>query len=167
MVGYFGDEPTCRRCDYPRRLHHLIRVDHDYEDAPGPAATGTEGEETTNQQEGDSMSNDTAPNGVITPVRTAEENVRTLEPADNEDAGQSFLLAEVTRGVFTARIWRYDYLEDGRIGSEPLEITIDSTGMKGGEMFHDLCVFSDQLEDFRYVTAAIVDAHTYLSGGAQ
>ena len=60
MVGYFGDEPTCRRCDYPRRLHHLLRVDHDYEDAPGPAATGAEGGETANQQEGDSVPNDTA-----------------------------------------------------------------------------------------------------------
>ncbi|MCF8786889.1 hypothetical protein [Rhodococcus ruber] len=35
MSGYFGDEPTCARCDYPRRLHHLLRVGHDYE--PGPS----------------------------------------------------------------------------------------------------------------------------------
>lgn len=52
-AGYFGDEPTCVRCDYPRRLHHLLGVDHDYteqpnENAPGAAATATEGNETAN-----------------------------------------------------------------------------------------------------------------------
>ena len=30
MAGYFGDEPTCDRCDYPRRLHHLLGVEHEY-----------------------------------------------------------------------------------------------------------------------------------------
>lgn len=37
MPGYFGDEPTCRRCDYPRRLHHLLGVSHEF-DEPTPAA---------------------------------------------------------------------------------------------------------------------------------
>lgn len=32
--GYFGAESTCERCDYPRRLHHLRGVLHDY--TPGP-----------------------------------------------------------------------------------------------------------------------------------
>ncbi|WML64766.1 hypothetical protein [Rhodococcus sp. AH-ZY2] len=29
-MSYFGDEPTCTRCDYPERLHHLLRVDHNF-----------------------------------------------------------------------------------------------------------------------------------------
>lgn len=52
MPGYFGDEPTCQRCDYPRRLHHLLGVEHDYteppnENAPGAAGTATEGIDPT------------------------------------------------------------------------------------------------------------------------
>ncbi|WAL46790.1 hypothetical protein [Rhodococcus pyridinivorans] len=56
--GYFGDELTCRHCDYPRRLHHLLRVDHEYterpnENAPAPVAAGNEGTENqSNTYEG-------------------------------------------------------------------------------------------------------------------
>ena len=58
MAGYFRNEPTCARCDYPRRLHHLLRAEHDYterpkENAPGAAATAPEGNESdTHQNEG-------------------------------------------------------------------------------------------------------------------
>lgn len=34
MRGYFGAEPTCERCDYPRRLHHLLGVEHEYTPSP-------------------------------------------------------------------------------------------------------------------------------------
>lgn len=37
MSYYFGDEPTCTRCDYPERLHQLLRVDHDYAAPPVPS----------------------------------------------------------------------------------------------------------------------------------
>ncbi len=55
MAGYFGTEPTCQRCDYPQRLHHLLRVDHEYterpnKNAPAPVAAGNEGNEPTTQQ---------------------------------------------------------------------------------------------------------------------
>lgn len=57
MPGYFGSEPTCKRCDYPRRLHHLLNVEHDYEpqnneNAPGAAGTDSEGTNRPNPQEG-------------------------------------------------------------------------------------------------------------------
>lgn len=55
-AGYFGDEPTCVRCDYPRRLHHLLGVDHDYTERPNEnapdARQGNEGNEPTNQKKG-------------------------------------------------------------------------------------------------------------------
>jgi len=64
MTGYFGSEPTCRRCDYPRRLHHLLRVEHDYEpgkeDAPGAGGAATEGKESASQQKEESMTHNTA-----------------------------------------------------------------------------------------------------------
>lgn len=57
--GYFGDEPTCGRCDYPRRLHRLLRVDHDYEEAPTVdpvvGATGGEGPNPTPSLEKESV----------------------------------------------------------------------------------------------------------------
>lgn len=50
MTGYFGDEPTCQRCDYPRRLHHLLGVEHDYTEPPKEnapdAGQGIEGNES-------------------------------------------------------------------------------------------------------------------------
>lgn len=64
MTGYFGDEPTCYRCDYPRRLHHLLRVEHEYterpkENAPGAAGTATEGNESDTHQNEGIMTHDT------------------------------------------------------------------------------------------------------------
>ncbi|MFC9833193.1 hypothetical protein ACFVKB_05105 [Rhodococcus sp. NPDC127530] len=58
MSLYFGDEPTCLRCDYPRRLHHLLGVEHDYEPRPNDesapdAGQGIEGEANhTNREVG-------------------------------------------------------------------------------------------------------------------
>ncbi|AOD21312.1 hypothetical protein IM25_06480 [Rhodococcus sp. p52] len=58
MAGYFGTEPTCARCDYPRRLHHLLGVEHDYTEPPNEnapdAGQGIEGSESANQEAGDS-----------------------------------------------------------------------------------------------------------------
>lgn len=69
MAGYFGDEPTCARCDYPRRLHHLLGVDHDYTEQPNKkapdAGQGTEGNESDPQQTGDSPMNDTRPCSTV------------------------------------------------------------------------------------------------------
>jgi hypothetical protein len=97
------------------------------------------------------------------PIPTAAQNLAALLLSDGDDEiSHTFLLAEVTRGVFTAQVWRFDHVEDGEARSDPLEITIDSTGMQGGEMFHDLCIFSDQLEDFQYVTAEILAAYRYI-----
>ncbi|MDT2004560.1 hypothetical protein FXW78_07085 [Rhodococcus opacus] len=65
MSLYFGDEPTCLRCDYPRRLHHLLGVDHEYEppaneNTPG-SGQGSEGNENrTNSHEGTALSHFTA-----------------------------------------------------------------------------------------------------------
>ncbi|WP_064256160.1 hypothetical protein [Rhodococcus sp. HS-D2] len=87
MAGYFGDEPTCRRCDYPRRLHHLLGVDHDYdersqENAPGAEATATEGKEITSNQEGNSMSNHIPSAGEIAETAFAEGyNTLTINQA--------------------------------------------------------------------------------------
>jgi hypothetical protein len=39
MASYFGDEPTCTRCDYPARLHHLLNMAHEY--TPGSRDTKT------------------------------------------------------------------------------------------------------------------------------
>jgi len=55
MTGYFGDEPTCQRCDYPRRLHHLLGVEHDYtahqiENNAPDAGQGIEGSESITHQ---------------------------------------------------------------------------------------------------------------------
>ncbi|MFD6676058.1 hypothetical protein ACFWDA_17025 [Rhodococcus zopfii] len=104
------------------------------------------------------------PEGILTdPIPTAVQTIATLLLSDDDDEpGRTFLLAEVTRGVFTAQIWRFDYVEDNEVRSDPLEITIDSTGMQGGEMFHDLCLFPDQLEDYRQVTEAIFAAYRYI-----
>lgn len=66
MPGYFGDEPTCRRCDYPKRVHHLLNVEHEYRpsengDAPDRgagtplAAEGIETKNTNPHQEGDDV----------------------------------------------------------------------------------------------------------------
>lgn len=105
------------------------------------------------------------PEGVLLdPIPTVEQNLTTLEHEADWEDGDNFLLAEVTRGVFTAQVWRHDCLERGRPHSEPLEITIDSTGMQGGEMFHDLCLFPDQLDDYRQVTTAIFAAYEYIVG---
>lgn len=102
------------------------------------------------------------PEGILTdPIPTVYQNLETLGPGADWHDGHNFLLAEVTRGVFTAQVWRHDSIEQGRPHSE-VEITIDSTGMQGGEMFHDLCMFPDQLEDFQQVTAAIITAYRYI-----
>src|SRR5690606_7538510 len=80
------------------------------------------------------------PEGILTdPIPTAAQNLATLLLGDGDDEiSKTFLLAEVTRGVFTAQVWRFDYVENDEPCSDPLEITFDSTGMQGGEMFHDL-----------------------------
>jgi len=53
-VGYFGTETTCQQCNYPRQLHHLLGVDHDYTERPNEnapdAGQGIEGNESANQQ---------------------------------------------------------------------------------------------------------------------
>ncbi|MFF3179778.1 hypothetical protein ACFYVD_08000 [Rhodococcus pyridinivorans] len=105
------------------------------------------------------------PEGILTdPIPTAAQNLATLLLGDGDDEiSKTFLLAEVTRGVFTAQIWRFDHVENDEPCSDPLEITFDSTGMEGGEMFHDLCMFPDQLEDFQQVTAAIMAAYRYIT----
>ena len=76
MTGYFGDEPTCQRCDYPRRLHHLLGVEHDYTEPPNEnapdAGQGTEGNESNPQQEGDSMPNHRPSAGEIAETAFAE-----------------------------------------------------------------------------------------------
>lgn len=64
MTSYFGDEPTCHRCDFPRRLHHLLRVEHECterpnENAPGAAGTATEGNESDTHQNEGIMNHDT------------------------------------------------------------------------------------------------------------
>ena len=104
------------------------------------------------------------PEGILTdPIPTAAQNLATLLLGDGDDEiSKTFLLAEVTRGVFTAQVWRFDYVENDVPCSDPLEITIDSTGMQGGGMFHDLCMFPDQLEDFQQVTTAIMAAYRYI-----
>lgn len=64
MSGYFGDEATCRRCDYPRRLHDLLGVGHEYtpreENGPGagfPPATEAS-ENNPNPHEGEELMTD-------------------------------------------------------------------------------------------------------------
>ncbi|WMM73005.1 hypothetical protein RCF27_01225 [Rhodococcus pyridinivorans] len=258
MAGYFGDEPTCQRCDYPRRLHHLLGVEHDYTERPEEnapdAGQGIEGNESTNQEAGDSAMQSTdpqsymvrlivaglqqiiahadtfrsaialinadvtrrfgwdeiehsvttgdyvrltttvgleveyriiphdqpvpedepaadtiddAPEGILVdPIPTVYQNLETLGSDADWGDGDNFLLAEVTRGVFTAQVWRHDSIERGRPHSE-VEITIDSTGMQGGEMFHDLCILPDQLEDFQQVTNAIMTAYQYIAEAGQ
>ncbi len=258
MAGYFGAEPTCARCDYPRRLHHLLGVNHDYTEPPNEnapdAGQGIEGNESTNQEAGDSDMQSTdpqsymvrlivaglqqivahaqdfpgaialinadvtrrfgwdaieytvttgdyvrmtttvgleieyqilrsdqpvpedepaadtiddAPEGILAdPIPTVYQNLETLGPDADWRDGHNFLLAEVTRGVFTAQVWRHDSIEQGRPHSE-VEITIDSTGMQGGEMFHDLCILPDQLEDFQQVTNAITTAYQYITEAGQ
>ncbi len=51
---YFGREPACVRCGYPRRLHHLLGVEHDYTERPKEnapdAGQGTEGNESITHQ---------------------------------------------------------------------------------------------------------------------
>ena len=84
MASYFGDEPTCARCDYPRRLHHLLGVDHDYteQDAPGPGATGAEGNESNPYQEEGIMNESIPSAGEIAESAFAEGyNTLTINQA--------------------------------------------------------------------------------------
>lgn len=67
MAGYFGTEPTCARCDYPKRLHYRLRVEHEYTERPNEnapdAGQGIEGNEirTDNQEGTDSVTQTTTP----------------------------------------------------------------------------------------------------------
>ncbi|MEE2058263.1 hypothetical protein [Rhodococcus artemisiae] len=98
-------------------------------------------EDELSADEVDGLTEATAPEGILVdPIPTVYQNLETLGPDADWGDGDNFLLAEVTRGVFTAQVWRHDCIEESQPHSE-IEITIDSTGMQGGEMFHDLCVF--------------------------
>lgn len=165
MAGYFGDEPTCARCDYPRRLHHLLRVDHDYterpnENAPGAGATATEGNESDPQQTGDSPMKLTFPD----PARVLAEL-----PEDQREDGTTVVLYTCTQGPFTGRISRYVYQHDhtGETVIDPIHITIDSSEQDGGQMFHDLTILDGQTSDFTVLVGALLAAYRQITGGAK
>jgi len=151
MAGYFGDEPTCARCDYPRRLHHMLRVEHEYterpdkKNAPGSAATDSEGTNGTDYQEGtSSMVNRTdfirntatiatiVAVGFIFPLLVAKGAV---------DAGWYVAAtAGVGAGALRGRERGFDYFEAMRRlrDLEPLEVEFIAHSGYTEEQLHDL-----------------------------
>lgn len=73
------------------------------------------------------------------------------------DDGRTTILAQVDRGPFTATVSRWD----GRDGSETFvgapRIGFDSSQQDGEEMFRDLTVLPQHVEDFAAVVTEIVD----------
>lgn len=100
MAGYFGNEPTCARCDYPRRLHHLLGVEHDYTERPSEnapdAGQGIEGNESTNQEAGDSDMQSTDPQSYMVRLIVAGLQ-QTVAHAQDFPGAIALINADVTR----------------------------------------------------------------------
>ena len=95
---------------------------------------------------------------IIQSIPTPADTLATIKPEERED-GHTVILAEVCRGPFTARVQRFDYLEDGRARSETPEVVVDSAHKDGWEMFNDLAVHPDHIGDFEYVTSTILSVY--------
>ncbi|NLE78848.1 MAG: hypothetical protein GX610_04575 [Rhodococcus sp.] len=144
-VVHFVDEDMA--LSMVQNRHVIVR---EQRDAPGPAATGSEGEEITSNQEGNLMSQNTVPN----PADAAA--VLALLPLDEQIDGTLVVLAAAKRGPFTAEITKYARrTESGEIVLDELEVTIDSRDQAGGQMFSDLTILDGQFEDFVDVVNAI------------
>lgn len=81
---------------------------------------------------------------VIATAPTSAEVIARLRP----DAMELTVLAEVVRGPFTAVIKRHDARDGNEPYSDAPQIEIDCSDQDGGDLFCDLTILPQHLDDF-------------------
>ncbi len=149
MSGYFGNEPTCTRCDYPRRLHHLLGVDHDYQasNAKAPdAGQGIEGSESHPASKQGTNSAVTLPN-----VPTPAEAIADVSPdsGTTTTALEHVIGADTDSGQARVTLDRFDAVsQDGTIASDRWTVSFRSIGNNLPEIpAADIPVLIDRLTE--------------------
>ena len=88
---------------------------------------------------------------ILPNTLTSAEVIAGLEP----DGMELTVLAEVIRGPFTARIKRHDAKDGTEAYSDAPQIEIDCSDQDGGELFCDLTILPQHVDDFLHVALEI------------
>lgn len=100
---------------------------------------------------------------ILPNTPTSAEVIARLE----SDGMELTVLAEVVRGPFKATIKRHDAKDGDEAYSDAPQVEIDCSEQDGGEMFCDLTVMPQYLDDFLHVAVEIWADYMVITNGIE